>query len=82
MPQSEFRPLAPHNRAKMVCCGAGVSPAILRCVEIAKNTGETPAPQEAALLHEVDELHFVFDPVAKLACRAYAMIRLEIQREF
>jgi len=35
-----------------MCCGAGVSPAFLRRVEMRKIAGETPAPQKSAFLAE------------------------------
>jgi len=81
----------------MVRCSTGVSPAIFPISTQRKNAGETPAPRKPAFHRELDELYFAgriwrkqcaveqfdfaFAAVAYLCCPAYAMIRLEIQRE-
>jgi len=45
--------LISHAPIRMMCCGAGVSPAGFPCPRIAKPAGETPAPQNLAMTLQI-----------------------------
>jgi hypothetical protein len=51
----------------LICCGAGVSPAIFPISTQRKNAGETPEPRNPAFLRDLDELHFV-DQIRREIC--------------